>query len=600
MRASLSNAYGTTSLHVAATLGDAAAVTALLDAGADCEASDGGGYTPMHCAAAYGRAAAVGALLTGCDRAEALLFASDVEGSSPLILACGHARPRCVEAMLRCAAPSAADWLFGDTRDVAAEDVDAPDTERSVLGDALELQDHNGRTALHHAVQSREIETVRMLVRVALVCAPEALQEEDGDGETPLRTAADIGWDVAVDALIEAIVCPVYSSTADKAVDNSMEKKKQRELYASDDYTRYGDEHDLWLDLGGGAQLHYETWGDSRCPAVIACHGGPGGGIDDGAHRLFPPNEFFIVTFDQRSCGSSMPSLATAFDEAALAASEGGGGDAVQDALRDVTTAALVNDMELLRKYLDIKTWACVYGHAWGATLALAYATRHSLQTASLLLVSIQLELSLPLREEVREREEALRLETTVLDATSPIGARRDAAQELIRREIARSFGPDDTAIAHECECWCDDPEIVLPWAALSAWFTKHDHFLEPFADVESEEEEEEVVVAGVVGVGKSKTVAARFATRAAEAIALHDIGVALVHGKCDRVASPSNTTALAELIETARAKHGSVLAASTGPMRVCVVPNAGHSEQSPALRAAVITLTDRVLLYDF
>ena len=68
MRASLSNAYGTTSLHVAATLGDAAAVTALLDAGADCEASDGGGYTPMHCAAAYGRAAAVAAKGLGCRR----------------------------------------------------------------------------------------------------------------------------------------------------------------------------------------------------------------------------------------------------------------------------------------------------------------------------------------------------------------------------------------------------------------------------------------------------------------------------------------------------------------------------------------------------
>ena len=343
--------YGTTALHLAATVGDADAVAALLAAGADCEASDGGGYTPMHHAAAYGRESAVNALLAS-DRGEALLFAADVEGSSPLMLACWHGRTRCAEALVRFAAPSSAEWLFGTGQRGAADEVDAPDRETSTLADALEHQDQNGRTALHHAVQSGEIAIVRMLIRAALVCTPEALQEEDGDGETPLEAASGCGWSVAVDALIEAIVRPVYVATsgeresaagAGSGSSGASEPTRMREMYPSDRYTRYGDEHDQWLTLPSGEQLHYETWGDARCPAVVCCHGGPGGGIDEAAHRLFAAGEFFVVTFDQRGCGSSMPSLATVFAEEAAAAEAGG---AMVTALRTMTTAALVDDIE--------------------------------------------------------------------------------------------------------------------------------------------------------------------------------------------------------------------------------------------------------------
>ena len=59
-----SPAAADTPLHSAAGTGDTAALTALLDAGADPDALDSlGAYTPLHYAARYGHAAAISALL---------------------------------------------------------------------------------------------------------------------------------------------------------------------------------------------------------------------------------------------------------------------------------------------------------------------------------------------------------------------------------------------------------------------------------------------------------------------------------------------------------------------------------------------------------
>ena len=274
----------------------------------------------------------------------------------------------------------------------------------------------------------------------------------------------------------------------------------------------------------------------------------------------------------------------------------------------------IVDDIEELRKYLSIERWF-VYGHAWGATLALAYASRHPLRTASLLLVSVQLNLALaPLgaaadsARAAREASADVALGAQLLDSSLDAAARRGAARELIRREIKHSFAPADVALGEECNAWLDDDEIILPWAAISAWFRRHDFFLEDFADAEEEEEEENEggegdgagagagAGAGVGrrGGGKSEgSVELRFARRAAEAIALHDIDVALVHGACDRVANPANAASLHALIAAAHAHHG-----STATLTHRVAAGAGHSEQSPGLRHAVIEIGDRLLLY--
>jgi proline iminopeptidase len=65
------------------------------------------------------------------------------------------------------------------------------------------------------------------------------------------------------------------------------------------------------------------------------------------------------VGIDQRGCGQSR-SLAT---------------DALSE-LDRTTTQSLIEDIEAVRKHLDIDTWL-VSGVSWGTTLALAYPRGH-------------------------------------------------------------------------------------------------------------------------------------------------------------------------------------------------------------------------------
>ena len=82
--------------------------------------------------------------------------------------------------------------------------------------------------------------------------------------------------------------------------------------------------------------------------------------------RYFDPEKYKIVVFDQRGCGKSAPHAE----------------------LRDNTTWALVEDMEKLRRHLDIERWQ-VFGGSWGSTLALAYAQAHPERVSELILRGI-------------------------------------------------------------------------------------------------------------------------------------------------------------------------------------------------------------------
>lgn len=69
---------------------------------------------------------------------------------------------------------------------------------------------------------------------------------------------------------------------------------------------------------------------------------------------LFNLSRWHVILYDQRGCGKSIPRLE----------------------LKDNTTWHLVEDIEVLRKHLEIDAWA-VYGGSWGTTLALAYASKY-------------------------------------------------------------------------------------------------------------------------------------------------------------------------------------------------------------------------------
>lgn len=108
------------------------------------------------------------------------------------------------------------------------------------------------------------------------------------------------------------------------------------------------------LAISDGHALYVESNGrDGGIPAVYL-HGGPGSGCQPDHRRLFDPERFHAVLFDQRGAGRSTP----------------------KGSREANTTQHLVADMERIRVHFGFERWM-VIGGSWGATLALAYAQAH-------------------------------------------------------------------------------------------------------------------------------------------------------------------------------------------------------------------------------
>lgn len=124
-------------------------------------------------------------------------------------------------------------------------------------------------------------------------------------------------------------------------------------------------EHGL-LEVGDGHRVYWELCGNPNGKPVVFLHGGPGGGCSPSQRRLFDPEKYRILLFDQRGCGRSTP-------HASLQAN---------------TTWHLVADIERLRAMLGVEQWM-VFGGSWGSTLALAYAETHPDRVSELILRGI-------------------------------------------------------------------------------------------------------------------------------------------------------------------------------------------------------------------
>jgi proline iminopeptidase len=114
-----------------------------------------------------------------------------------------------------------------------------------------------------------------------------------------------------------------------------------------------GDDHELYVESVGRA---------GGIPAVYL-HGGPGSGCQPDHRRLFDPERFHAVLFDQRGAGRSRPK----------------GGRA------NNTLPHLIADVEMIREKFGFARWMIV-GGSWGATLALAYAQAHPDRVAGIVL----------------------------------------------------------------------------------------------------------------------------------------------------------------------------------------------------------------------
>ena len=120
------------------------------------------------------------------------------------------------------------------------------------------------------------------------------------------------------------------------------------------------------LDVGDGHFIYWERAGTPGAKPAVFLHGGPGGGISPDHRRLFDPERYDVLLFDQRGCGRSTP-------HASLEAN---------------STWHLVADIERLRELVGVDQWL-VFGGSWGSALALAYAQSHPSRVSELILRGI-------------------------------------------------------------------------------------------------------------------------------------------------------------------------------------------------------------------
>ncbi len=125
-----------------------------------------------------------------------------------------------------------------------------------------------------------------------------------------------------------------------------------------------------FLSTGDGHEIYWETSGSPGGTPVVVLHGGPGSGCSPGQRRMFDPDAYRIVAFDQRGSGRSKPRV-----------------DAWSD-LSTNTTSHLVGDIERLREHLGIERWVVV-GVSWGVTLGLVYAEAHPSSVIAMIFMSV-------------------------------------------------------------------------------------------------------------------------------------------------------------------------------------------------------------------
>ena len=117
------------------------------------------------------------------------------------------------------------------------------------------------------------------------------------------------------------------------------------------------------LPVGEGHEVYVESVGRADGIPAVYLHGGPGSGCQTDHRRLFDPERFHAVLFDQRGAGRSRP----------------------KGRREDNTLAHLIADMEMIREKFGFARWIVV-GGSWGATLALAYAQAHPDRVSAIVL----------------------------------------------------------------------------------------------------------------------------------------------------------------------------------------------------------------------
>ena len=216
-----------------------------------------------------------------------------------------------------------------------------------------------------------------------------------------------------------------------------------------------------YLRVSDTHTLYYECSGSSTGRPVLFLHGGPGGGAHSNQRRYFDKDAYRIILFDQRGSGRSTP----------------------RGCIEENTTWHLVEDIEALRRELEVDAWT-VAGGSWGSTLALAYAQRHPSRVTGLILWSVFL-----LRpQEIAwfyQQGASFVFPEAWAEFVRPIPA--DERGDLVTAFHARLTGPTSPLQAEAATAWSAweaNASTFYPDADRSARFSRED-FAVPFSRVE-------------------------------------------------------------------------------------------------------------------
>lgn len=227
----------------------------------------------------------------------------------------------------------------------------------------------------------------------------------------------------------------------------------------------------------GGDSLYWESCGNPQGKPALVLHGGPGSGCEPWHRRMFDPNAYRIVLFDQRGCGRSTPHAS----------------DPATD-LTSNTTQSLLADIEGLREHLGIDQWL-VWGGSWGCTLALAYAEMHQDRVTELILWGVtttrRTEIDWLYRGGLAplfpEKWARFRAAATADEHTDLIGAyakllsnpdpqvRQNAALEWCRWESATSLPPPPSGLDDRFK----DRSFAMAFARIVTHYVSHAAWLE-------------------------------------------------------------------------------------------------------------------------
>ncbi|MFJ3584362.1 prolyl aminopeptidase [Streptomyces sp. NPDC090127] len=202
------------------------------------------------------------------------------------------------------------------------------------------------------------------------------------------------------------------------------------------------------LDVGDGNRVHYSVAGNPQGKPALYVHGGPGSGARPSARRVFDPEKYRIVLFDQRGCGRSLPH---ASDPAADMAVN--------------TTAHLVADMERLREHLGVDRWL-LHGGSWGSTLILAYAEAFPERVCEIVIAAVTT---------TRRSETAWLYEGVGAffpEAHERFRAGADGAADLVRAYARRMEHPDRSVREKAAADWCAWEDAVLSLEGMGTPYT--------------------------------------------------------------------------------------------------------------------------------